>query len=147
MPGRRWWQAMLVAVLVAALPACARSTPEQQLRDTVASLQAAVEAREAGALRPLLADDFVGPDGLDRDGAVGLARITFLRHRQVGASIVGPLRVQMQTGHAQVAFDAALTGGSGQLLPDAMRVYSVQTGWRLVDGDWQLTSATWTPRL
>jgi len=53
----------------------------------------------------------------------------------------------MQPRHATVAFDAALTGGSGRLLPDAARLYSVETGWRLDDGEWRLTSATWEPRL
>jgi hypothetical protein len=76
-----------------------------------------------------------------------MAQAMFLRHRGIGATIAGPLQVRMQPGHASVRFEAALTGGSGGILPDAARLYSVQTGWRLQDGDWRLTSASWTPRL
>jgi hypothetical protein len=53
----------------------------------------------------------------------------------------------MQPGHATVRFEAALTGGSGNVLPDAARLYGVETGWRLDDGEWRLTSASWKPRL
>jgi hypothetical protein len=135
-------------VLAAVLAACAGSTPEQRLRETVGSLQHAVEAREARSVGALLADDFVGPRGLDRDGAIGMARVAFLRHRRVGVAIVGPLDVRMlPPGHATVRFSAALTGGSGGLLPDSARLYDVETGWRLEGGDWHLASATWEPRL
>lgn len=137
----------LAALLACALAGCAGDTPEQRLRATMSELQQAVEARDAGGIRALLADDFVGSRGLDRDGAVGMARVAFLRHRQVGVAVVGPLDVRMQPGHASVRFDAALTGGSGRLLPDAARLYEVETGWRLEDGEWRLTSATWEPRL
>jgi hypothetical protein len=137
----------VAAMVLAALCACARGTPEQRLRTTVSSLQAAIQARDAGDIRALLAEDFVGPEGLDREGAVRMAQALFLRHRGIGATIVGPLQVRMQPHHASVRFEAALTGGSGGVLPDAARLYSVETGWRLQDGDWRLTSATWIPRL
>lgn len=136
-----------VTVIAMALCACTRTTPEQRLRDTVAALQAAVEARNAGDIRQVLADDFVGPEGLDREGAVRMAQAMFLRHRDIGVAIAGPLQVRMQPDHATVRFETALTGGSGNLLPDAARLYSVETGWRLDDGDWRLTSASWKPRL
>jgi hypothetical protein len=141
---RAW---LAVAVMVVALCGCARTTPEQRLRDTVATLQAAIEARDAGGIRKVLADDFVGPQGLDREGAVRMAQAVFLRHRDIGITIAGPLQVRMQPGHATVRFEAALTGGSGNVLPDAARLYGVETGWRLDDGDWRLTSASWKPRL
>jgi hypothetical protein len=144
MHGRAW---LGVVVMLAALCACTRTTPEQRLRDTVASLQAAIQARDTGDIREVLADDFVGAEGLDREGAVRMAQAMFLRHREIGVTMAGPLQVRMQPGHASVRFEAALTGGSGSVLPDAARLYSVETGWRLDDGNWRLTSADWKPRL
>ena len=144
MHARTW---LVAVVMLAALCACTRTTPEQQLRDTVSSLQAGIETRDAGDIRAVLADDFVGPEGLDREGAVRMAQAMFLRHRDVGVTIAGPLQVRMQPDHASVRFDVALSGGSGGVLPDTARLYSVETGWRLQDGDWRLTSAEWTPRL
>jgi hypothetical protein len=136
----------LLAVLLAACGA--GDPPEARLRAGVNALQAAVEAREGGKVGDFLAGDFIGPQAMDREGALRMARLAFLRYRSVGVSIVGPLDVQMQgDDHARVRFDAALTGGSGALLPDAARVWSVDTGWRMEDGEWRMTSAEWEPRL
>lgn len=139
----RW---VYAACLIAAFAGCARTDPERALRAAVAGLQAAVDARDAGAIDDRLAEDFVGTDGLDRQGARRMAQLIFLRHQQVAATL-GPLDVAMQDQHATVRFTAMLTGGAGGLLPDSAQFYDVETGWRLQDGDWKLTSATWTPQI
>ena len=139
----RWIFALCLAVLFAA---CSRTDPEKALRASVAQLQAAVDAREASAIEDLLAEDFVGPEGLDRQGARRMAQLVFLRHQHVAAKL-GPLEVTMQDEHATARFTAVLTGGAGGLLPDTGQLYDVQTGWRMQDGEWKLTSATWAPQL
>ncbi|MDQ3228810.1 MAG: nuclear transport factor 2 family protein [Pseudomonadota bacterium] len=138
-----WIFALCMAALFAS---CARTDPEKALRASVAGLQAAVGTRDTSAIEDVLAEDFVGPEGLDRQGARRMAQLMFLRHQQVAATL-GPLDVTMQDEHATVRFTAALTGGAGGFLPDTGQVYDVQTGWRLQDGEWKLTSATWTPRI
>ncbi len=130
---------------------CARTPPEQALRDAVAGLQSSVEARQVGPIRDVLADDFIGPDGMDRDAAVRLARLMFLQHGQVGAT-VGPLHAALLPSarapdHATVEFSVALTGGPGMGLPSQASLYDVRTGWRLQSGDWRMTSADWKPSL
>lgn len=137
---------IVVWVALAILASCARTPPEQALRDSVAGLQAAMEARDPSAMEAMLADDFVGPDGLDRSGARRMATLYLMRHDSIGVTI-GPLEVRMQQDHAQVDFTAALTGGSGRLMPDSGQVYAVRTGWRIEDGDWKMTSAAWEPEL
>src|SRR5690606_17038193 len=67
-----------------------------------------------------------------------------LRHRDLAVD-TGPLRLELGEGHAVVRFTALLRGGSGGLLPDAARVYQVETGWRLEQGRWWLAGARWTP--
>ena len=137
---------MLLSLLVV-LPACSRAPPEQALRDTIGELQRAIDERDAGEVENFLAADFVGNDGLDRAAARRMADAVFLRHRQVGARI-GPLALELtDASHATVRFTAALSGGSGGLLPDSAQVYDVRTGWRLEGDEWRITSAEWTPRL
>ena len=128
------------------LAGCARTPPEQALREAVAELEAAVEARDAAAIEAWLADDFIGPDGLDKEGGRRLAQVMFLRYRHANATL-GPLEVALQDRHATVRFTAALAAGAGGLLPESGQVYQVETGWRLEDDEWRMVSAEWKPRL
>src|SRR3546814_20110894 len=63
----------IVFALVSMAAGCRRESAEQALRGDIASLQAAIESRDAGEMAGFLAEDFVGNDGLDRDGAQRLA--------------------------------------------------------------------------
>lgn len=144
--GRAFWRAAFAAFMAAMLvAACARPQPEEQLRAAIGELQSAIEHHDGSVLREKIADDFIGPGGLDRDGARRTAQAMFLRYRDVGVSL-GPLDIDLREEHATVRFTAALTGGAG-MLPDSAQVYDVETGWRLHDGEWRLVNAGWKPRL
>ena len=138
----RWF--VLVAMLCAMLAGCSRTPPEEALREAMEGVHAAIEGKDARGLAGFLAEDFIGPGGLDRDGARRLAALHFIQHGSVGV-LPGPLDIELQDAHARVRFSAVLSGGSGRLLPDSARAWQVDTGWRLVDGDWLMTSADWTP--
>jgi len=143
-PGKWLLPALLLALLAVA---CSRASPEQAVRAQVAALQAAIDARDAGEVEALLAADFVGNDGIDRRGAKQLAAAVFLRHRDVAAK-VGPVSVELRGETDAIAkFSVLATGGSGGLLPEQGQVYQFQTGWRLVDGEWKLLNASWTPNI
>lgn len=136
---------VMLASLVQA--GCARTAPEQALREAMSELQATIDRRDAPGLKALLADDFIGPEGLDRDGARRLAQGMFLRYRDIGAK-VGPLAIIVHDDlHASVRFNAAVSGGAGGLLPESGQLYDVDTSWRLEDGEWRLVSAQWRPKL
>ena len=137
-----------VAVITALLVAgCGKDDPEQAVRLQVEAMQAAIDARDAGDVEDLLARDFVGNDGMDRRAIRQLAAGVFLRHREVAAK-VGPVSVELRGKSDAIArFSVLATGGSGGFLPESGQVYQVETGWRLVDGEWKLLSANWTPNL
>jgi len=137
---------MVAAVLLPGLAGCARTPPDKALRNTIGEVQQAIERRDASALQQHLASDFIGTDGLDRDGARRLAQLVFLRHGDVDTSF-GPLDIAMQERNATVRFTAALSGGGSGLLPETGQVYRVETGWRLKGDTWLLTSAHWVAEL
>lgn len=130
---------------LALLTACTQPAPEAALRERVASLQDSIERRDAADLAAVVADDFIGPGGLDRDGARRMAQASFLRYRNVGLEL-GPLDVEVRGDGATVRFTAMLRGGEGVLPRDA-RIYDVRTGWRREGGDWELVNAQWEPKL
>ena len=141
---RRFMLSCAMACLL--LVGCTAPAPEQALRVAMGELQAAIQARESAVFEDRLARDFIGPQGLDREGARRMAQALYLRHRDIGI-IIGPIEVALQEQHATVRFDAVLTGGSGGLLPDSGRIYAVTTGWSMEDNEWRMTSAQWEPRL
>lgn len=130
----------LAFVLV--LGGCSRPDPEQALRDRIAAMQDSARERSASGVLSGIDDDFAGPHGLDRDGMARLLRLQFLQHGSVGVRL-GPLDVEMFEGRARVGFTAVLTGGSGRFVPDAGRIYDVETAWRQDGNDWRLISAEW----
>lgn len=136
------------AIVVAMfLSGCGKDDPEQAVKARVAAMQEAIDARDAGDVEALLAEDFIGNDGLDKRGARQLAAAMFLRYRDAGARI-GPVSVELRGGNDAIArFSVLATGGNGGLLPEQGQVYRVETGWRLVDGEWRLLNASWTPKL
>lgn len=136
---------MLLAGLLVLASACSRTPPEEALRETIGAMQAAAEARDADALAEPLAEDFVGPGGMDRDGFRRTAALLWLRSRAIGVTL-GPLDVEVSGEHARVGFTAATRGGEG-LLPSQAQIYDVRTAWRLEDGEWRLISAEWEPAL
>lgn len=136
--------AVTTALLVAG---CGKDDPEQAVRLQVEAMQAAIDARDAGDVEDLLARDFVGNEGMDRRAIRQLAAGVFLRHRQVAAK-VGPVSVELRGESDAIArFSVLATGGSGGFLPESGQVYQVETGWRLVDGEWKLINASWTPNI
>lgn len=141
----RWgvWMALALALL---LVGCTRPAPEEALRNALEEVRASIVERDAATLRRYLAGDFIGPGGMDRDQARRTAALYMMRHEKVLLTL-GPLDVNLQDSHATVAFTAALTGGSGFLVPERGNVYKVETGWRLEGGDWKITSARWAPVL
>ena len=129
------------------LAACANDDPEQAVRLQVEAMQTAIDARDAGDVEDLLAQDFVGNDGMDRRATRRLAAAVFLRHKNVAAKL-GPVSVELRGSTDAIArFSVLATGGSGGFLPESGQLYQVEAGWRLVDGEWQLLNATWTPTL
>lgn len=135
----------LACVLIALTGACSRTLPEQAVREQLEALQSSIDARDAGAVHDLLADDFVGNGGIDRRGARQLAVAMFLQHRDVDARL-GPVIVESRgETEATATFSLLAMGGSGRFLPESGQVFEVETGWRLEDGEWRLLNARWTP--
>jgi hypothetical protein len=122
---------------------CSRTSDEQRIRDAIAAMETAVEERSPRDFMARVADDFVGRDSsFDRAGLHNLLRAQFLRNQAIGV-LIGPIDVTLQPPRATARMGVTLTGGAGGLLPERGAVYTVETGWKQIDGEWMLLSATW----
>ena len=117
------------------LSACSRAPDEQRLRDTIAAMADAVESKDAGGFIAHVSDDFDGDHGsFDRQSLRGFLAAQMMRKQSLGVTL-GPLDVKVQGDRATVRVDALVTGGEG-LLPDSGEHLDIESGWRLVDGEW-----------
>lgn len=137
--------AVIVLGLLAIASGCAREAPEAALRATIARMQADAERRDARAVVASVSADFIGPEGMDRDGLRRMLAVVWLRDKQVGVTL-GPVQVELIGDGAKATFTAGTTGGAGWL-PERAQLHQVNTGWRLEDGEWRLLSASWKPVL
>lgn len=148
--GAGWarWGFTLTLTCVMALAACSREAPEDAVRAQVVALQTAIEQRSASDVADVLDEDFIGPQNMDRRAARQMAAVLMLRHQRIGV-LTGPVDVMLQgEDRATVRTRAALTGGDGSaLLPDSAQAWRIESGWRMRDGVWRITSLTWTPVL
>jgi len=124
---------------------CKHTPPEQALRETIAKMQAAGEARDMDALFQPIAEDFTASQGMDRQQFRRYMTLVSMRQKSVGVTL-GPVQVKLYGDRATASFTAAITGGPG-FLPDQAQVYDIETGWRLQGDDWQLISARWKEKL
>jgi hypothetical protein len=128
------------AALALLLAACAGDTPEQRLRDTIAAMEEAVEAKAPGDFIDHVSDDFSGDRGnFDRQSLRGFLAAQMMRKEAIGVTL-GPLDVKVMGDRAIVRVDALVTGGGG-VIPDSGEHLDIESGWRLVDGEWQCYSA------
>lgn len=136
-----WIAPVIVALL--AMAGCRREAPETALRHDVARLQVAIEQRDAGAVAESLAEDFIGPGGMDRQAARRLAVLQFMRSTRVTVQS-GPLGIRMQGDTARVDSVVLLGGGDG-LLPERGQALRVVSAWRREGDHWRLVSIDWQP--
>ncbi len=110
------WRVVWVGFCMLVLLGCTRAAPEQRLRATLEQMHQAIEARQIGDAMALVAEDFVGENGLDAAGLRRLMQVQMLGNQQVGVTM-GPVDVVLRGDTATVRFTALLTGGSGRSLP------------------------------
>ena len=128
---------------LAALAGCARPPEEAQLREALAEIEAGVEDRSPGAIAEHLAEDFVGPAGMDKTRAQAYAGALLWRHQ--GVSVVWKLRsLELNEGRARTRLTAALTGrGTLSAFDGRTKSMDVDLGWRKDEGEWKVVHAQW----
>ena len=126
-----------------AIAACARTPDDQAIRGAIAETAAAIEARRGSDVLDIVSADFIGNDGIDRDGLRDLLRARLLAANAVGVH-VGSVDVDVRGDRAIARFDAVITDTSGRWIPDRMETLHFETGWRREGRDWHCYNANWS---
>jgi hypothetical protein len=141
-----------ICIAALLLSACAHTPDEQRIREAMAAMQQAMEARQLRDFLAYVDTDFAGNSGSVSDGSVDRAtlanilRAEVLRNDRIGVSL-GPIDVEIQGNRATAHVVATLTGGSGGLLPERGAMYSIVSGWKTDGRSWRCYNASWTQQL
>jgi hypothetical protein len=126
------------------LGGCGETGPEAAIRENIAFMQEAVEAKESGAAVKYLADHFTGTYGVDKQGLRRMLMAHFMQHRKIGVTITH-LDIQVNEYNpitAEMNAVVMVTGAEG-LLPRNGELINVTGDWELYEGEWLLVSAHW----
>lgn len=134
--------AVVAISLSLAIAGCSTPPTEAALRAEIERMEKALEARDAGAFMDGITEDFTGEDGqLDRRALRGFIAAQLLG--QQGVSVVmGPADIVLfGDERATVTVSAVVSGG--RFLPQRVDSVSIESGWRVEDGEWRCYSASW----
>lgn len=140
--------ALLLALLL--LAACGRSdSPEEQIRQYVAAAETAVEARDPGDLKELIAEQYQDDEGRTRRDIVAVAARYLYANKNIHVlTRIEDLRFPSPE-QARLAVYAALTGQNvsdlDALLNMQADLYRFDLELIKTDGKWQLVRADWRP--
>jgi hypothetical protein len=124
------------------LMACSSKPTEVALKQTIAELKAAGEARDMSAFMEHVADDFSGQQGEYNKTALSRYLLA-IRVRTSNIGITTTYEKLDITGNAARVQMSVLLTDSGGVLPENGQYLRADTTWRYVSGEWLLVSADW----
>lgn len=138
---------LLQVALLSLLAACARTPDEQKIRQTIATMQQAIEAGAPRAFIDHVSTDFTGDRGsVDREGLHNLLRVQVLRNEHVNV-LLGPIEIELQGERATAKLTATLTGRGATAIPERVSVFSITSSWRRAGSTWECYNAQWEQKL
>ncbi len=132
---------LLLCLLPCLLAACAGEGPEARLRATMASMEAAIEARQPGDFVEHVSEDFVGgSERIDRRMLRGFLASQMLGNQRIEV-LLGSPEITLHGERATVSVSATVIGG--RMFPERGELIRIVSGWRLEDGQWRCYTAEW----
>ena len=127
--------------------ACSRSDPERELRETIARMARAIEARQPDEFLKGLSEDFTRESGaFDKREARRLLAGLMLRNERVALAVV-VTELDISGDRARVRLQVVATGSSGGLLPERGQAWTFESAWRRESGGWKVFNAEWRESL
>lgn len=132
-----------VFMLSGLLFACSEpASDESRLRQAVADMEKAAEAKQ---LRPILAylgDDFLG-NRMYRKANIGAMLLLQFRQNQHVHVLLHVTRINIKANRAQLRCEVLLAGRDKQIVPERARALVIESDWQKRDGEWRVVRAGW----
>lgn len=132
-----------LSVLVGVVAAC--STPpsdETRLRQAVAAMEKAAEAKQLHPILAYLGDDFLGNRIYRKANIAGMLLYQFRRNQHVHV-FLHITELTIKADRAQLRCEVLLAGRGQQVVPKRARVLVINSDWQKRDGEWRVIRARW----
>lgn len=136
---------------LALLAGCGGSTetPEARIRRVLAEIEAAAEARQAGAIKLHLSELYHDAQGNDQKAVMAIATMHFMRHTSVHLLTRVSALELTAPGEARAQVLVAMAGtpiaDASQLIPLRADLYRFDVRLRDEASHWRVVSAAWQP--
>jgi len=133
---------LMVAVLL--LVSCAKTSDEEQIKETISAISAAVESKQFSALQAHLHESFRANDQMNARQVKQLLAMYGLQHKRLGVTITSSKTTldPVYPDRATTMMSVVVTGSSGRLPSDGS-VRTVEIEWIKDSGDWLVRTAKW----
>ena len=133
-------------VLALAVAACSHPPDETRIRNAIAAMVSAAEARDASGVLDHVGNDFTGQRGeVDRVGLARIIKIELLRKEGFDVAI-GSISIEIAGDRATATFDMTVADASRRWLPSGQETFAVVSGWRREGSEWLCYNASWSEK-
>jgi ketosteroid isomerase-like protein len=135
-----WFTLLLVFGFLAA---CSEPVPDEtRLRQAIAQMEKAAEAKQTGPILDYLADDFLGNKVYRKVNIRAMLLLHYRQNQHIHVYLrIAELTIQGQ--QAKLTCQVILAGRGEKLVPERGRVLVIHSNWQKRDGEWRLVKAHW----
>jgi hypothetical protein len=141
---------LVILIALCTLAACRNTTtPEAQVRATIAKAEAAAESKDIATLRALVSDRYTDDHGQDKRAIEGMLRYYFLRHQSIHLftqiqSVTLPEQ-DRASAVVYVGMAAQPVASAEELARLRADLYRFEIQFAREDDAWRVQGAQWRP--
>jgi hypothetical protein len=125
------------------LAACSEPLPDEtRLRQAVADMEKAAEAKQTGPILDYLAKDFLGNKIYRKANIRGMLLLQFHQNQHIHIYL-HIVELKIKNAQAQIQVQVVLAGRDKKIIPEHARILVIDSDWQKRDGEWRVIKARW----
>jgi hypothetical protein len=135
-----WFTLLLVFGLITA---CSEpESDEIRLRQAIADMEKAAEAKQIRPILAFLTEDFLGNKVYRKANIGGMLLLHFRQNQHVHVYL-HIVELKIKDEQAQIQCQVVLAGRDEKIIPQRARILVIDSDWQKHDGAWQVVKARW----
>ena len=125
------------------LPGCSEPpSDDTRLRQAIAAMEKAAEAKAIRPILAFLADDFLGNKVYRKANIGGMLLLHFRQNQHIHV-YVHIVKIEVKGETAKLQCQVVLAGRDEKIIPKQARILVIDSDWQKRDGEWKVVRASW----